>query len=93
MMTHHTRDTEIKVDRAKADKDYAQMLIDKRNTKEANMKKHRDNNLKLKEQIEQQRIEAMKDGSDREKQLNRSLLNTIEEGKVFASPFGASRIS
>ena len=67
MVSHHTRDTEIKVDRAKADKDYAQMLIDKRNTKEANMKKHRDNNLKLKEQIEQQRIEAMKDGSDREK--------------------------
>lgn len=62
-----TRNTELTVDRQKADKDYAQMLIDQRNSKMAQLKKNRDNNAKLQEQIEYQRIEAMKDGSDREK--------------------------
>ena len=46
-MHHNIRDNELKLDRQKADKDYAQMLIDKRNSKEAQLKKHRDNNLKL----------------------------------------------
>lgn len=93
MVTHHTRDNELRVDRQKADKDFAQMLMDQRTSKEAHLKKHKDNNLKLMEQIEHQRVEAMKDGSDREKQLNKTLLTTIEEGRVYASPFGASRIN